>query len=421
MGKYKPAHVANLPNGLTGGAVGFVSYDCVQYFEPKTAPFINKQKNVHDIPESVWMFVDSVVIFDHVKHIIKIVGYMRLDETADLEVAYRNAKIRIGVLESRLHSVISSESLGKVVTREMIDDAVLPIPAFDWEANSNTNKEEYMNFVGELKKNIVLGNIIQAVPSHRVANPLPAYVSSFDLYRQLRMVNPSPYMFYVEVGEDTQIVGASPEMLVKVDAERKVYTHPIAGTRKRGKNIKEDEELALELLADVKERAEHIMLVDLGRNDVGRVSKPGSVKVDALMVIEKYSHVQHIVSKVSGVLEDDKTVYDAFRAIFPAGTVSGAPKVKAIELIATLEPEKRHIYAGAVGYVSFDGILDTAIAIRTIAVHKRVAYLQAGAGIVYDSVPLSEYEETVSKMMGVKRAVDSAIEGRRDNVLDQTK
>lgn len=205
-----------------------------------------------------------------------------------------------------------------------------------------------------------------------------------------------------------QIVGASPEMLAKVDASGTIYTHPIAGTRRRGATPEEDEALAAELLADEKERAEHVMLVDLGRNDIGRVAAPGTVKVDSLMHIERYSHVMHIVSNVSGKLAPGKTAYDAFRSIFPAGTVSGAPKVKAIELVASVEKERRHIYAGAVGYISYSGVMDTAIAIRTIVVRDHVAYLQAGAGIVYDSVPASEYEETLAKMRAIMRAVDTA-------------
>lgn len=206
-----------------------------------------------------------------------------------------------------------------------------------------------------------------------------------------------------------QIVGASPEMLVKVDTEGTVFTHPIAGTRKRGATPEEDEALAAELLADAKERAEHIMLVDLGRNDIGRVAAPGSVSVDSLMHIERYSHVMHIVSNVSGKLAPGKTAYDAFRSIFPAGTVSGAPKVRAVELVAQLEPTRRHVYAGAVGYVGYSGVMDTAIAIRTLVVTGRTVHAQAGAGIVYDSVPSSEYEETVSKMRATLRAVDAAV------------
>jgi anthranilate synthase component 1 len=219
-------------------------------------------------------------------------------------------------------------------------------------------------------------------------------------------VNPSPYMFYLDMG-DFQIVGASPELLVRVE-DGEVTTHPIAGTRRRGATDAEDERLAVELLGDEKERAEHIMLVDLGRNDVGRVAKPGSVKVTKMMEIEKYSHVMHIVSHVTGSLDEDKTQFDAFRAVFPAGTVSGAPKVRAMEIISELEPSKRGVYAGAVGYASFAGSMDTCIAIRTMLVKDGVAYLQAGGGIVYDSEPEAEYIETVNKMGALMRAIDQA-------------
>jgi anthranilate synthase component 1 len=268
--------------------------------------------------------------------------------------------------------------------------------------------------VRSLKRDIVDGEIIQAVPSQRISRALrPAAEggpSALDIYRQLRVVNPSPYMFYLELGAEFQIVGASPEMLVKVDAARRVYTHPIAGTRRRGATPEEDEALARELLADQKERAEHVMLVDLGRNDVGRVAAPGSVSVDSLMQVEKYSHVMHIVSNVSGRLAPGRSAFDAFRAVFPAGTVSGAPKVRAVELVAALERDRRGVYAGAVGYVGFTGEMDTAIAIRTLVVRGSAVHLQAGAGIVFDSDPASEYDETIVKLGATMRAVDAAVE-----------
>ncbi len=258
--------------------------------------------------------------------------------------------------------------------------------------------------VEKLRDNVIAGDIIQAVPSQRLARPTA--VHPFNIYRQLRTVNPSPYMFYVDMG-DFQIVGASPELLVRVE-DGLVTNHPIAGTRKRGQNAEEDDALAVELLGDEKERAEHIMLVDLGRNDVGRVSKPGTVRVSKMMEVEKYSHVMHIVSHVVGELADDKTAFDAFRSVFPAGTVSGAPKIRAMELIAEMEPSKRGIYAGAVGYASFAGSLDTCIAIRTMLVKDGVAYVQAGGGIVFDSEPYAEYVETVNKMAALMRAIDQA-------------
>ena len=273
---------------------------------------------------------------------------------------------------------------------------------------SNVGTEGYKRMVNALRDHIVRGNIIQAVPSQRLSRPLKAGVSAFDIYRSLRVINPSPYMFYVDWG-NWQIVGASPEQLVKVEGKGgRVTTHPIAGTRRRGKTREEDEQLEKELLSSEKERAEHIMLVDLGRNDIGRICTPGSVQVESLMHIERYSHVMHIVSVVSGTLSPDHSAYDAFRSVFPAGTVSGAPKIRAMQLIAELEREQRGVYAGAVGFVSYSGTLDVAIAIRTLIVKDGVAYLQAGAGIVYDSEAASEEKETVKKMMALVHAIEKA-------------
>jgi anthranilate synthase component 1 len=261
-----------------------------------------------------------------------------------------------------------------------------------WE--SNVGKEGYEGFVAKLKDHIKHGDIIQAVPSQRISRPTELH--PLNVYRHLRTVNPSPYMFYIDF-EDFQLVGASPEMLVKVE-NQVVYTHPIAGTRPRGKSEAEDLALEQEVLSDPKERAEHVMLVDLGRNDVNRVCRPETVKVDSLMHIERYSHVMHIVSNVSGTLREDQTAFDAFRSIFPAGTVSGAPKVRAVELISELEGERRGVYAGAVGHFNFSGDLDTCIAIRTMVFKNGVAYLQAGGGIVFDSDPALEYQETLNKL-----------------------
>jgi len=283
---------------------------------------------------------------------------------------------------------------------------------------SNVGVEGYKKFVTNLKEHICMGDIIQAVPSQRLTRQLSPDVTAFDIYRSLRIVNPSPYMFYVHL-KDFYIVGASPECLVKVE-NGKVITHPIAGTRKRGKTPKEDEKLEKELLSSEKERAEHIMLVDLGRNDVGRVSAPGSVKVDSLMQIEKYSHVQHIVSHVSGKLDPTKTPYDAFRSVFPAGTVSGAPKIRAMQLVSDLEQERRGVYAGAVGYIGYSGIVDTCISIRTLVIKDGMAYLQAGGGIVYDSEPDFEQQETVNKMKATAVAIDQAeaVAARRLKSMD---
>jgi anthranilate synthase component 1 len=269
---------------------------------------------------------------------------------------------------------------------------------------SNHGREGYMGMVDRIKEYVVAGDVIQVVPSHRLERRTA--VHPFNLYRQMRTVNPSPYMFYLDL-DGFQVVGASPELLVKV-VNGTVINHPIAGTRRRGKTPEEDEAIAAEMLADEKERAEHIMLVDLGRNDVGRVAVPGTVKVDSLMHVERFGHVMHIVSHVSGKLAEGKTRFDAFRSIFPAGTLSGAPKVRAMEIIGELEGERRGVYGGAVGYASFDGSLDTCIGIRTILVKDGVAYLQAGGGIVYDSDPAAEYEETVNKFGSPMRAIDLA-------------
>lgn len=410
---------------FTGGAVGYVSYDCVRHFEPRTERAIGAQVDDVGIPESTFLLCLSAVVFDHVRHTLKVVSHCRLD-TEDLDAEYAATAQRVQDLVRRVargraadssSTSSSTSSASATATDEVVDEVDEGRTAEErreaWARTSNVGREGYEGFVDSLKRHIVAGDIIQAVPSQRLRRRLPGGVTPFDLYRQLRVVNPSPYMFYVEAGSGLQIIGASPEMLCKVEVGGKVITHPIAGTRKRGKSPEEDEALARELLANEKERAEHIMLVDLGRNDVGRVAAPGSVRVDSLMHIERYSHVMHIVSQVSGQLGEGRTAYDAFRAIFPAGTVSGAPKIRAIELVAELEPQRRHVYAGAVGYVAFGGELNTAIAIRTMFVKDGVLHLQAGAGIVYDSVPSDEYEETVSKLGATVRAVELALESTR--------
>jgi anthranilate synthase component 1 len=276
-------------------------------------------------------------------------------------------------------------------------------------AVSNTTKPDYLAKVLRCKDYITEGDIFQVQISQRLKRPLKA--EPFDVYRKLRTINPSPYLFYIQL-DKLKIAGSSPELLVRVDAagtERIVQTRPIAGTRKRGATKAEDEILAKELLADEKERAEHLMLIDLGRNDIGRIAKTGSVEVDEMMVIEKYSAVMHIVSNVKGNLRDDLTALDAFWACFPAGTLTGAPKIRSMEIIYELESDKRGLYGGAVGYFDFAGNLNTAIAIRTIIIKNKMAYFQAAAGIVADSVPESEYEETMNKMRANLRAVESLV------------
>lgn len=397
LARYRLCPVEGIPS-FTGGGVGYVSYDCVRHFEPTVK--IPATNNLH-IPDSVFMFHRSLVVFDHVSHTVKLVAHVFVGESSvsdeTIEDLYTAAVDRINVLSRRLEDPVPMLPPHADTRCDYEDE--------EEEMVSNQGKEGYKAMVRDLKQNIVEGNIIQAVPSHRVSCKL-RNVHPFDIYRELRVINPSPYMFYLDMG-GFQTVGASPECLLKCENGR-VTTHPIAGTRKRGKTPQRDAELAKELLSSEKERAEHIMLVDLGRNDVGRVATPGTVKVDSLMHIEKYSHVMHIVSHVSGELAKDKTVFDAFRSIFPAGTVSGAPKVSAMKLVARLEKERRGIYAGAVGYVSYAGVLDMAIAIRTLVIKDGVAFLQAGGGIVYDAEEEPEYKETMNKMRATAVAVRKA-------------
>ncbi|KAL2919876.1 anthranilate synthase component 1 [Polyrhizophydium stewartii] len=383
--------VPGLPD-FTGGAVGFISYDCVRHFEPRTA---RPLADPLGIPDSVLMFCDTLVIFDHLFSTVKIVSHAKWTDAqpseATVRAAYAEAVRQIDGVLAR----ITSEHTPQVPQPPI----VLGEPSV-----SNIGKDGYEGHVKSLKHYITEGDIIQAVPSQRLKKRTDLH--PLNAYRKLRTVNPSPYMFYVDLG-DFQIVGASPEMLVKVE-NNVVYTHPIAGTRKRGKTAKEDNDLATDLISDLKERSEHVMLVDLGRNDVNRVCDPKTVKVDSLMHIERYAHVMHIVSNVSGTLRPDKTRFDAFRSIFPAGTVSGAPKVRAMELIYELEKEKRGVYAGSVGHFSYAGGLDTCIAIRTMVFKDGYVYLQAGGGIVHDSQPEAEFEETVNKLRSNVVAIEAA-------------
>jgi anthranilate synthase component 1 len=371
-----------------GGAVGYFSYDNVRYFERLP----EHQHDALEIPEAVFVFTDTVLLFDHLKRKIKVVSHVHLD-TGDIEKAYADAVARIERQVERLYGQVPLELLeGKVPG------------AVSSPATSNVTQEEYEQMVVKGKEYIAAGDIIQFVPSQRFSRPTDA--KPFNLYRALRTVNPSPYMYYLHFGE-CDVIGASPESLVLVE-DGLVATHPIAGTRPRGQNPEEDARLAAELSADEKERAEHVMLVDLGRNDIGRVSAPGTVRVTELLGVENYSHVIHLVSHVEGKLKPELNAYDALRACFPAGTVSGAPKIRAMEIIAEFEKDKRALYAGAVGYFSYSGNMDTAIAIRTIVLKNNVAHIQAGAGIVADSVPALEYAETINKARALLRAIDEA-------------
>lgn len=386
---------------LTGGVIGYVGYDCVQYFEPKTA---RPMKDVLNLPESFFMLYDTIIAFDHFFNVCQIISYVRVppsNSSSDLKAAYTKATSTI----QRVIATLSSEHV--------------PLPyqppiAQNQAGKSNIGQTGYEQHVNTLKYHITRGDIIQCVPSHRISRPTTLH--PFNIYRHLRTVNPSPYLFYIDC-EQFSIVGASPELLVKEEAGR-IITHPIAGTVKRGKTPEEDEALADELRNSIKDRAEHVMLVDLARNDINRVCDPLSTRVDRLMVVERFSHVQHLVSQVSGVLRPEQTRWDAFRSIFPAGTTSGAPKVRAMELIAELEKETRGVYAGAVGYFGFsrvsldgskvedEGAMDTCIALRTMVVKDGVAYLQAGGGIVFDSDPEEEWIETMNKLGANIRAID---------------
>ncbi len=385
--KYKVVPVEGLPK-FCGGAVGYLSYETVTRFEDLPSP----DKDPLGLPESLFMFVDTVLIFDHVTHKIKVLSHVHID--GDIKTAYQRAVDRIDRLIDRLNQPLQPHQQTPVDNR--------PISA--GKSSSNFSKQEYKAAVTKIKQYITEGEAIQVVPSQRLTQPTQA--APFEIYRALRTINPSPYMFYFDF-TDFYIIGASPEILVRVE-DGTVVTRPLAGTRPRGKTPAEDARLEQELRSDEKERAEHIMLVDLGRNDIGRVSEPGTVEVSELMEVERYSHVMHLVTNVQGRLRRDMDAFAALRACFPAGTVSGAPKIRAMEIIAELEPEKRGPYAGAAGYFSFSGNMDMAIAIRTMVVSKGIAYTQAGGGIVYDSVPEREYEESMNKAGALLKAISQA-------------
>ena len=388
LNAYRPVRLPNLPI-FVGGAVGYLAYDAAHYFERLPVP----PRRAYAMPESWWMFVDTLLVFDHVKHKILVVSHAHLDAD-DLEAEYARVNERIAAVVARLRRPLDNEAA--LVQHDQAADSAAPqsnVPRADYEASILTAQEYVM-----------AGDIFQVQISQRFSKPTAA--DSFTIYRALRTVNPSPYMFYIRTGEG-DLVGASPEMLVKVENDH-VETRPIAGTRWRGKDEAEDERLAADLLADEKERAEHLMLVDLGRNDIGRICVPGTVGVPTFMTIEKYSHVQHIVSSATGQLRPELKPIDALRACFPAGTVTGAPKIRSMEIIAELEGEQRGIYAGAVGHIGFNGDLDTCIALRTLVVKDGIAYAQSAAGVVADSTPEYEYNESCNKSAASLRAIEVA-------------
>ena len=383
---------------FTGGAVGYLAYETISYFE-KTV--LKNNNSSLEVPESIFMITDSIVVFDHVKQTMFIVNYAKIDKEKDIEAIYKNSLEKINQIYIQIKKPIS-ENFNNISninnTSEKSNDELIT------QYKKNMTKAEYKSAVENCIKNIYSGEIIQVVFSQRLTKTTEA--SAIEIYRCLRTINPSPYMFLLNF-KDFQILGASPELLVK-STDKQITVHPIAGTRPRGSNIENDEKIATELLNDEKELAEHLMLLDLGRNDVGRVSNPGSVSVTQKMEIEKYSHIMHIVSNVTGTLSDEFNEFDALRAAFPAGTVSGAPKVRAMQLISKLEPERRGPYSGGVGYFSYDGNMDTCIAIRTLVMKDKTVYIQAGGGIVADSIVDNEYEETLNKMMALIRSVEDA-------------
>ncbi len=386
MKEYSPVDIPELPR-FYGGAVGFLSYDMVRFIE-KLPELKADDLNVYD---AYFIVTDNIIIFDNVKNTIKVVANVFLDEFPTLEDAYADATHRINRIVNRLSKPLE---IGQIQP----DDS---IPLF---VNSNFLKKDFIDAVSKCKKYITEGEVIQVVLSQRFE--VDSKIDPFDVYRALRTINPSPYMFYLQF-DDTILVGSSPEVLVRLEDDR-VALRPIAGTRPRGKNADEDRELMEDLLKDPKELAEHIMLVDLGRNDLGRISEFGSVNVRDLMCIEKYSHVMHIVSDIEGKLLPEKDCFDVLKAAFPAGTLSGAPKIRAMEIIEELEPCKRGPYGGSVGYFSFAGNMDMCITIRTLLMTGGKIYLQAGAGIVYDSVPEKEYLETQQKAKGMLKALEMA-------------
>ncbi len=391
VGQKSVAPLPNLP-AFVGGAVGYFSYDAVRYLEKLT----NAPPDDLQVPEAYFAVTDTLIVFDHLRHKVLVISLVDAARLRDVEgegftAAYRRAADDIRRVAERLASPTMRRPL--------------PSREGELEVSSNFTRSDYEEAVERVREYIRAGDAFQIVPSQRFFAEI-GDLEPFLLYRGLRTVNPSPYMTYLKLG-DLVLVGASPEPLVRVEG-RRVMTRPIAGTRRRGATPEEDALLAEELLADDKERAEHVMLVDLGRNDLGRVAEIGTVQLESFMQIERYSHVMHIVSTVEGNLREDLTALDALAAAFPAGTVSGAPKVRAMEIIDELEPTRRGPYAGATGYYGVDGRLDTCITLRTALLKGGCAYFQAGGGVVADSVPSLEYEETLNKAGAITRALEVA-------------
>lgn len=388
LAQYRAPHLAGLPR-FAGGAVGYAGYDTVRYVE--NLP--NAPEDDRKLPDLSFSLYDRMVIFDHVSKTVLVVANALIDPN-NVSGCYEKACRRADQLVERLQQGVADLQLTDVA----------PVGEVSRPYSSNFTKEAFEAAVRKCKEYINAGDIFQVVLSQRLKTSTRA--RPFDIYRALRVVNPSPFMFFIKSGS-THLVGASPEIMTRVE-NGLVTIRPLAGTRRRGATPEEDEHLAAELVADPKERAEHIMLVDLGRNDVGRVSEFGSVKLSDLLTVERYSHVMHLSSTVTGQLQPEKSAFDALRACLPAGTLSGAPKVRAMQIIDELEPHRRGPYGGAVGYVDFTGNMDTCIALRTMVIMGQTAYVQAGAGLVADSDPESEFHETMNKAMGLLRALEMA-------------
>jgi anthranilate synthase component 1 len=389
MSRFQSVAPANVPH-LLAGAVGYIGYDVVRFFEA-TVP-VHPRDDLQ-LPDMMFMIARTLIVFDHRFRKLRVVANAHIDDQTSIDDAYERAKRELEKTIARLNQPINlrsitSEKIGKLPT-----------------AKSNTTRDEFEEMVRRGKELIAAGDIFQVVLSQRFETEFGG--DPLDLYRALRFGNPSPYMFCLKFDDDFAIVGSSPEMHVRV-RDRIAEIRPIAGTRPRGKDLADDEKLAQELIVDPKERAEHVMLIDLGRNDLGRVAEFGSVKVTEQMVIERYSHVMHIVSHVVAQLREGQNAFDSMRATFPAGTVSGAPKIRAMQIIAELEKARRGFYAGVVGYFGFDGSLDSCIAIRSIVIKNGKAYLQTGAGIVADSDPSREFDECVAKAKAMLEAIARA-------------
>jgi anthranilate synthase component 1 len=385
---YRPVPMAGVPP-FFGGALGYVSYNAVEQFHE----IPNDKPDRLKLPEIFFVFVQTLIAFDNLKHTIKVIDNVRVDPKTELREAYDAGVRRI----ERVIATLQKKPRG-------IEPRELGAGGSSRKFKSNLTRTEFENAVTRAKEYIRAGDIIQVVLAQRLETATTS--DPFEIYRALRFINPSPYMFYLEL-EDLRVIGSSPETMVRLTGDT-IELRPIAGTRRRGASPEEERALEADLLADPKERAEHIMLVDLGRNDVGRVAEIGTVEVNELMAIERYSHVIHIVSNVRGKLASGKTAFDLFVSAFPAGTVSGAPKIRAMQIVSELEPQKRGLYAGAIGYLGYNGNLDTCIVIRTIVMHGKKVYITAGAGIVADSDPKLEYQETLNKARAMLKAVELA-------------